>query len=78
MVADISSDVLISNTHHPIQGSSNPYEGNKMVNEYMAFHYAPPEEYMGYVFGPKEALDFPKRCAELCLKHKQVSKIAFG
>ena len=44
----------------------------------MAFHYAPPEEYMGYVFGPKEALDFPKRCAELCLKHKQVSKIAFG
>jgi len=38
----------------------------------MAFHYAPPEEYLTYSSGPKEALEFPRRCAELCLKHKQV------
>lgn len=55
------------------QDSSNPYEATKAVNEYMAFHYTPLEEYMSYVFGPKEALDFPKRCAELCLRHKPVS-----
>ena len=44
-----------------------------MVSEYLAFHYCPPEDYMKYSVGPKDALDFPLRCAELCLKHKPVS-----
>ena len=55
-----------------MQSSPNPYESQKTVDEYLAFHYCPAEEYMVYMFGPKEALDFPKRCAELCLKHKAV------
>ncbi len=28
---------------------------------------------MAYDFGPKSALDFPKRCADLCLEYKPVS-----
>jgi len=55
-----------------MQSSTNPYETKKMVDEYLAFHYCPAEEYMEYPFGPKEALGFPKRCAELCIKHKTV------
>ena len=55
-----------------MQSSPNPYESQKTVDEYLAFHYCPAEEYMVYMFGPKEALDFPKHCAELCLKHKAV------
>ena len=44
-----------------------------MVSEYLAFHYCPPEDYMKHTMGPKDALDFPLRCAELCFKHKPVS-----
>ena len=44
-----------------------------MIDEYMSFHYCPPDEYVQYKFGPVDACDFPKRCAEICLKHKPVS-----
>ena len=62
------------------KSSSNPYEEKKVVDEYMTFHYCPPDEYMCYKFGPVDACDFPKRCAELCLKHKPVksNSISYG
>lgn len=44
-----------------------------MVSEYLGLHYCPPEEYMSHEDGPESALDFPLRCAQLCLKHKPVS-----
>lgn len=50
----------------------NPYEKMKSVNEYMGLHYASPSEYITFSFAPKDALDFPLRCAELCEKHKSV------
>ena len=43
------------------------------MDQYIAFHYCPPEEYMSYDFGPQDALDFPRRCVELCLQYKPVS-----
>ncbi|XP_059148233.1 uncharacterized protein LOC131935705 [Physella acuta] len=49
--------------------SSQVYESKKVLSEYLAFHYGQPDELMPYDFGPKDALDFPKRCADLCLKH---------
>ena len=55
-----------------MQSSPNPYEAQKVVDEYLAFHYCLAEEYVEYPFVPKEILDFPKRCAELCIKHKTV------
>ena len=51
----------------------NVYETDSLVNQYMAFHYASPEEYFPYPQGPREHTDFPKRCAELCVQHKSVS-----
>ena len=47
----------------------NVYESKKLVNEYLVFHYGAPKEVLKYDFGPKESVDFPKRCADLCLKH---------
>jgi len=50
----------------------NVYETDKLVNQYMAFHYAEAEKYFKYDFGPKDYLEFPLRCAELCKKHMTV------
>ena len=47
----------------------NVYESDKLLSEYLVFHYGSPDECLRYDFGPKSSLDFPKRCAELCLKH---------
>ena len=47
----------------------NVYESKKLLNEYLVFHYGSAKEVLRYDFGPKDALDFPKRCAELCIKH---------
>ena len=51
----------------------NVYESEKLVNEYLVFHYGSSQEILRYDFGPKDALDFPKRCADLCLKHYKES-----
>lgn len=50
---------------------ANVYESEKLVNEYLVFHYGSHQEILRYDFGPKDSLDFPKRCADLCLKHYQ-------
>jgi SAM-dependent methyltransferase len=50
---------------------SNPYEAERINHVYMAFHYTPAEEYLAHQSGPKTALDFPLRCAQLCVKHCQ-------
>ena len=54
---------------------SNVYETKSLVNQYMAFHYATPEEYFPYQIGPREHTDFPKRCAELCVQYKSVRSL---
>lgn len=51
------------------QSKENVYESEKLVNEYLVFHYGAPDEILRYDFGPKDSLDFPKRCADLCVKH---------
>ena len=53
--------------------SYNHYEQEECVDQYMAFHYTSPSDYIAFSFGPKDALDFPARCVELCKKHKSVS-----
>ena len=49
----------------------NVYESEKLLNEYLVFHYGAPSEVLKWDFGPKDALEFPKRCADVCLKHCQ-------
>jgi len=50
----------------------NVYETAKWLNEYLIFHYGSPDEILPWNFGPKSDVDFPKRCAELCVKHADV------
>ena len=51
----------------------NRYETALMVDQYLSFHYAPPSEYVEYPAAPKDAFEFPSRCATLCKRHKSVS-----
>lgn len=50
----------------------NVYETDRIVNQYMAFHYAEEKDYFKYDFGPKDHLGFPLRCAKLCIEHMTV------
>ena len=40
---------------------TNPYETDRLLSEYLLFHYGTAEEILPYDFGPKSALDFPVR-----------------
>lgn len=51
------------------QQKDNVYESEKLLNEYLVFHYGSEDEILRFSFGPKGSLNFPKRCADLCLKH---------
>eukprot|EP01098_Paradermamoeba_levis_P005138 TRINITY_DN2182_c0_g1_i1.p1 TRINITY_DN2182_c0_g1~~TRINITY_DN2182_c0_g1_i1.p1 ORF type:complete len:290 (-),score=100.37 TRINITY_DN2182_c0_g1_i1:114-938(-) len=48
--------------------SENVYETDKLLHEYLFFHYGTPEQLMPYDFGPRFAADFARRCGEECLK----------
>lgn len=45
------------------------YETDKAISEYLLFHYAQEACLLENGVGPREALQFPKRCAELAWRH---------
>ena len=45
----------------------NPYETDKLVGEYLLFHYGSPEEVLPWESGPSSALDYPVRCVSECV-----------
>jgi putative 4-mercaptohistidine N1-methyltranferase len=45
----------------------NPYETDKLVGEYLLFHYGMPEEVLPWDFGPSAALGYPVRCVSECV-----------
>ncbi len=45
----------------------NPYETDKLVAEYLLFHYGAPHEVLPWEFGPSSALNFPARCVTECV-----------
>jgi hypothetical protein len=45
------------------------YESSRAVDEYLLFHFLPGNQLCPYELAPQAALDFPKRCADLCAKH---------
>src|SRR6476469_4480387 len=45
---------------------ANLYETERLLAEYLLFHYGTSEEVLPYEFGPREALEYPARCARLC------------
>lgn len=42
--------------------ATNIYESERLLNEYLLFHYGTREDVMPYDFGPREAVGFPARC----------------
>jgi len=48
---------------------SQVYESERAVSEYLLFHFGADSDMMPYSFGPKEALNFPQRLAELGALH---------
>jgi len=45
----------------------NIYETDRLLAEYLLFHYAEPAEILPYHFGPDGALDYAVRCVSECL-----------
>ncbi|XP_078001289.1 uncharacterized protein LOC144453801 [Glandiceps talaboti] len=45
----------------------NVYESQKILNEYLAFHFQQSDGVFRWEFTPKDALDYPRRVAEECL-----------
>ncbi len=43
------------------------YESDRILNEYLLFHYGRPGEVLPYDFGPREALGFAERCVTECI-----------
>lgn len=49
-------------------GSPNQvYEDPQILNEYLLLHYGPAGDQMPYAFGPRNAVEFPARCARWLL-----------
>mmetsp|Transcript_15957 Transcript_15957/g.34611 ORF Transcript_15957/g.34611 Transcript_15957/m.34611 type:complete len:342 (-) Transcript_15957:239-1264(-) len=48
-------------------GGAAVYESSRAVQEYLCFHFL--RDLIPFDCAPKNALDFPKRCADLCKKH---------
>ena len=46
---------------------ANPYESDRLLGEYLLFHYGRPEEVMPFPFGPAGALDFAVRAVTECI-----------
>lgn len=47
--------------------SGGGYESDRLLAEYLLFHYGAPAEILPYDFGPRAALGYPVRCVTECL-----------
>jgi putative 4-mercaptohistidine N1-methyltranferase len=47
---------------------TNPYETDRIVEEYLLFHYGAPSDVLPHPFGPSGALDFAVRCVTECVR----------
>ena len=45
----------------------NIYETDKLLAEYLIFHYGTPDEVLPQADGPREALGYPVRCVSACV-----------
>lgn len=56
----------------------NIYETDKLLAEYLLFHFAKPEEILPWEFGPREALDYPVRVADYFSKNQAKRGLDIG
>ncbi|KAI0217522.1 hypothetical protein LSAT2_030701 [Lamellibrachia satsuma] len=68
-IAAYSSFKLWSLKRRHRRNHNNVYETQKSLHEYLVFHYGQKNEVLRYDFGPQDALDFPKRCADMCMQY---------
>ena len=54
------------------------YETDRLVAEYLLFHYGTPEDVMPWDFGPRDAVDFAARCGRELFDPAQLSPEARG
>ena len=47
--------------------SNTGYESQRLLHQYLLFHYGSQQQILPYAYGPVEALDFAVRCVEECL-----------
>lgn len=68
VATDAATPTVRSTTDSGVAGSS-VYETDRAVDEYLQFHYAKSTDLMPYPedVAPSAALEFPQRCARLCL-----------
>ena len=45
----------------------NPYESDRLLGEYLLFHYGKRDEILPFAYGPAEALDFAVRAVNECI-----------
>jgi 2-polyprenyl-3-methyl-5-hydroxy-6-metoxy-1,4-benzoquinol methylase len=48
---------------------SQVYESKRAVHEYLLFHYGRVEDHMPHKAGPVSALNFPTKCAQICVSN---------
>ena len=58
--------------------SGNPYEREDALRDYLGLHYGRPDETLPFKSGPREALGFPQRCAELVARFCRENGVAPG
>lgn len=51
---------------------SNPYETERILREYLLFHYGSAEEVVAYSFAPVDALGYPERCVTQCVDESKL------
>lgn len=56
----------------------NIYETDKLLGEYLLFHYGTADEVLPWAFGPREALGYPARCVTECLDIQTLPEGARG
>ena len=58
------------------EATANPYETEKLVHEYLLFHYGSAGEVMPWDFGPTSALRYPARCVSECFELSELPRNA--
>lgn len=62
---DPTCDAIKLNT---AEATSNVYETQQMLNDYLLLHYGSAKDVMPYSFGPRDATDFTTRCAKIIVE----------
>jgi 5-histidylcysteine sulfoxide synthase/putative 4-mercaptohistidine N1-methyltranferase len=58
--------------------SLSTYESKDLLNQYMLLHFGSGKDVFPFASGPKDALEFPKRCADIVIEHARKLGVPMG